>query len=41
MPCVIGVSIMPGAIAATRIPNGANSRDHVRVFAASAALADT
>ena len=40
MPCVIGVSIMPGATAPTRMPNGANSRDQVTVFAASAAFAD-
>ena len=37
----IGVSTMPGATAPTRTPNGANSRDQVTVFAASAAFADT
>ena len=41
MPFVIGVSIMPGAIAQTRMPYGANSRAHVSVFAASAAFAAT
>ena len=38
MPSVIGVSIMPGAIAPTRILNGANSRAQVTVFAANAAF---
>ena len=39
IPCVIGVSIMPGATAPTRTPNAANSRDQVTVFAASADFA--
>src|SRR6185503_4743630 len=39
MPAVIGVSTMPGAIAPTRMPNGANSCDQVLVFVASAAVA--
>src|SRR5262249_54237808 len=38
---VIGVSIIPGATAVARMPNGPNSRAQVKVFAASAALAAT
>ena len=41
IPWVIGVSTMPGAMAPTRMPKRANSRAHVTVLAARAALADT
>ena len=41
IPAVIGVSIIPGAMAPTRIPKGANSLAQVTVLAASAALAAT
>jgi hypothetical protein len=41
MPRVIGVSVMPGAMAPTRMPNGANSCARVTVLAVSAAFAAT